>query len=456
MRNSRDQYKKSIFYLEVFVILIIFTAFFAITWYQVLAPHVAITFFRRGHWAVIAFYALIFLMFAKLFGGFRIGTARRTDLLFSYIANLIFTNGILYLITVALTLNYGIYIVYIYIFIIELVIVVVWVYLISMINRILFPPHNMLMIHGDYQQKDVILTINQQSNRYSIRESVNINLGLEAIKPKIDQYDSVVVSDVPAENRNDVLKYCYETGKRIYMLPKITDIIIRSADEIHIFDTPVMLARNYGLSFEHKLFKRIGDIIVSGIGIILTAIPAAVIAILIKVKEGGPIIFKQDRLTRDGKVFRILKFRTMYTDAEKQGAQLARKYDDRITPIGRVLRRSHLDEIPQLINVFKGDMSIVGPRPERPEIMNQYIDNIAEFNYRLKVKGGLTGYAQVYGKYNTTPYNKLRLDLAYIQNYSIFLDIKIMVLTAKILFKKETSEGVGDDQITALKKGEDA
>ena len=141
----------------------------------------------------------------------------------------------------------------------------------------------------------------------------------------------------------------------------------------------------------------------------------------------------------------------MCVDSEKNGARLASKHDSRITPVGNILRNLHLDELPQLFNVFKGDMSLVGPRPERKTIMEEYEKELPEFYYRLKVKAGLTGYAQVYGKYNTTPYDKLKLDLFYIENYSFLLDIKLIFMTVKIFFQKEVSEGVDDRQINALK-----
>ena len=177
-----------------------------------------------------------------------------------------------------------------------------------------------------------------------------------------------------------------------------------------------------------------------------------VIAILVKLYDKGPVFYKQARLTKGGKVFYVMKFRSMRVDSEKQGARLAMKHDDRITPVGRVIRNLHLDELPQLFNILKGDMSMVGPRPERPQIAEEYKKAIPEFDYRLKVKAGLTGFAQVYGKYNTTPYDKLKLDLTYIENYSFVLDIKLMFLTFKILFQKENTEGVEKWQVTAATK----
>ena len=180
-----------------------------------------------------------------------------------------------------------------------------------------------------------------------------------------------------------------------------------------------------------------------------------VIALPIKLYDGGPVFYKQERLTQDGQTFMIYKFRSMRVDSEKDGARLAMKNDNRITPIGNILRKLHLDELPQIINIFKGEMSVVGPRPERKEIADQYAKEIEEFPFRLKVKAGLTGYAQVYGKYNTTPYDKLKLDLYYIQNYSFFLDIKLILLTVKILFQKENTEGVESWQTTASKGDEE-
>ncbi len=167
------------------------------------------------------------------------------------------------------------------------------------------------------------------------------------------------------------------------------------------------------------------------------------IAILVKAYDGGPVFYRQPRLTKDGKVFDVLKFRSMRVDSEKKGARLAMKNDDRVTPVGRVIRNIHFDELPQIFNILKGDMSLVGPRPERPEIAAQYKREIPEFDYRLKVKAGLTGFAQVYGKYNTTPYDKLKLDLTYIENYSILLDFKLLFLTFKISFPEREYGGRG-------------
>ena len=171
---------------------------------------------------------------------------------------------------------------------------------------------------------------------------------------------------------------------------------------------------------------------------------------MIKLYDGGPVFYKQERLTYNHKVFMIYKFRSMRVDSEKTGAQLAKKNDDRITPVGHVIRSLHIDELPQLFNILKGDMAFVGPRPERPEIAAQYCEEMPEFALRLQAKAGLTGYAQVYGKYNTTPYDKLTMDLMYIAHPSIVEDLKIMFATVKILFMPESTEGISEGQTTAM------
>ena len=190
-----------------------------------------------------------------------------------------------------------------------------------------------------------------------------------------------------------------------------------------------------------KFGKRLVDLVLSGIALIPLSVVYLVLAIAIKVDDPGPVFFRQDRGTINGKIFRIHKFRSMIVDAEKDNKpHPATERDPRITPVGRILRASRLDELPQLIDILVGNMSLVGPRPERVEHTEKYTEMIPEFEYRLKVRGGLTGYAQLYGKYNTSPVDKLHLDLLYIENYSFLLDIKLIIMTFKILFVKETKD----------------
>jgi lipopolysaccharide/colanic/teichoic acid biosynthesis glycosyltransferase len=213
----------------------------------------------------------------------------------------------------------------------------------------------------------------------------------------------------------------------------------------------MLLTREYSMTMEQRFVKRLMDIVFSLILIVLTSPFMLLTAILVKAYDGGPVLYKQVRVTRGGKQFKIVKFRSMRVDAEKDGVRLYYIGDKRVTPIGKFIRKVRLDELPQLFNILAGDMSFIGPRPERPEIIEKYQAQMPEFAYRLKVKAGLAGFAQVYGKYNTTPYDKLKLDLIYIENYSVLLDLKLMMLTLKIIFWPDSTEGVDPGQTTAMK-----
>ena len=204
-----------------------------------------------------------------------------------------------------------------------------------------------------------------------------------------------------------------------------------------------------GKNMYRHFLKRLFDIILALIGILLGGIPMLIIALCVKLESPGPALFKQDRIGKNGKVFKIYKFRSMRVQKEDDKNCITRKNDDRITPVGHIIRKLHLDELPQILNIIKGDMSFVGPRPEWTATTEQYAQNLPEFLLRLKVKAGLTGYAQIYGKYNTTPYDKLMLDLTYIEKYSFLLDLKLMLMTVKVLFQKENTEGIEDWQTSA-------
>ena len=213
------------------------------------------------------------------------------------------------------------------------------------------------------------------------------------------------------------------------------------------------------MTIEQRIVKRAMDIVVSLLLLIITSPLLLISALAIKLYDGGPVFFRQERATINGRLFQIHKFRSMIVDAEKDGAPIpTTEGDPRITPIGKILRATRLDELPQLIDILVGDMSLVGPRPERIEHVKQYTEEIPEFQYRLKVRGGLTGYAQLYGKYNTTPYDKLQLDLMYIQNYSLLLDIRMLLMTVKIMFMKESTDGFTEENSKKIneKSKEDA
>lgn len=449
--RKREQFKRLITFFEGFVILAIHTALFAQLWYGFYSEQLEDPFFRRGDWAVIGFYALIIYLITSLYGGFKIGYLRLMDVLYSQLLSLLCSNVIAYLQICMISRDYMTPKPLLIMTVVQVVVILLWIFICKTIYAIVYPPRQMLLIYDDRSPKEIISKLGTRSDKYNICDVMHLSEGLENICNSLEDYEAVLIYDISAYERNIILKKCFDLSVRTYVTPKISDILLTGSDAIHLFDTPLLLSRNKGLSGDQLIFKRALDLIIT-IPVTIILMPMfIVIALLIKLYDGGPVLYSQDRLTIDGKIFKIYKFRSMRMDSEKDGAQLARKGDDRITPVGRVLRSLHFDEFPQLINIIKGDMSLVGPRPERPEIAAEYQQIIPEFNFRLKVKAGLTGYAQVYGKYNTTPYDKLKLDLTYIENYSLWLDIKLMMLTFKILFQKENTEGIDANQVTAVK-----
>ncbi len=448
----RERYKRLIMFLASLLVIGLQTMNFAYVWFTEYnyKEIMGFQYWRRGHWALIVFYAFLVFVISKLFGALRVGYMRVLDVIISQILSVLCTNVVAYL-QLALIGRWK-FLTYIKPMVwltgVNLLIVICWVVFVRWIYAKIYPPRQMIMVY-DAPSEKLLRDISSRADKYVISEAVHLGRGMDYIKERIPHYQGVLIGDMPSHERNLLLKYCFEKNIRCYCSPKISDIMLMSSEKIHLFDTPLLLFRNRGLTVEQQAIKRFFDIVCSLAGLILLSPLLLLIALLVKAYDGGPVFYKQERLTQDGKVFMVYKFRSMRVDSEKNGARLAMKNDSRVTPVGRVLRNIHFDELPQLLNILKGEMSVVGPRPERPEIAAQYAKEIPEFPYRLKVKAGLTGYAQVYGKYNTTPYDKLKLDLTYIQNYSFYLDLQLIATTAKILFQKENTEGVEQWQVTA-------
>lgn len=280
--------------------------------------------------------------------------------------------------------------------------------------------------------------------RFSIEETYPVDEILENLD-RLSDFEAAFLCGIHSLERNQILKYAVAHRIKLFMIPRIADVMMRGSEPIHMLHLPILKVQRYKPSAEYRLVKRTTDILLSGLALILLSPVMLVTAIAVR-SDGGPAIYRQKRLTKDGKVFEILKFRSMCVDAEKySGAVLSAGEDDpRITTVGRIIRALRIDELPQLWNILRGDMSIVGPRPERPEIAAEIEKDLPEFALRLQVKAGLTGYAQVYGKYNTTFYDKLLMDLIYIANPSVMEDLTIMLATVRILTDKESTEGVGE------------
>lgn len=452
--SSSLKNKRMIMFWAKMFIVVLQTAMYGWLWYHHYKDMMPVEYWRRGNWVIVALYALFILVFSRAFGALKVGYLKTWDIMYSQFLTIFCVNAVTYLQLSLINGDWKFLENSAPVFALaglEIVIVLVWALFMRWIYAFIFPPHEMLLIYGEVSPDTIIRKIESRKDKYHVKEKMALSAGMENILAEILKYDAILIGDVSVGDRNMLIKYCFEQNIRCYGIPQITDIMIRHSESIDLFDSPLLLFRNNGLTYRQLIVKRMMDIGISLAGIVLSAPVMLIIAFFVKLYDRGPVFYRQKRQTKDGREFEILKFRSMITDSERNGARLAKEHDSRITPVGRVIRRLHFDELPQLFNILKGDMAFVGPRPERKEITEEYSREIPEFPYRLKVKAGLTGYAQVYGQYNTLPYDKLKMDLTYITSYSLWLDIKLIILTVRILFQKEKSEGVDDTQKTALK-----
>lgn len=423
-------------------------AYVEVVYYNTQLPK---AFYFWGHVFIAVVYAFILFLFSVMYNGLKIGSFRMIELVFSQGLATLITNVIFYAIITLLAYHFPPIVPLMVAMLIQCFCIGLWIIIATYIYRFLFPPLDVLLIFEGNSKDSFVEKVKTRRHQFKITDSVQATESFEKIASMIDSHQAVMMWDVSSERRNAIFKYSYEHSVETYVMPKIMDIVLRGATPLHFFDTPLLLTKSSPLEIEQLAIKRFIDIVISLILIVISSPFMLITAILVKAYDGGSIIYKQKRLTVHNKEFYIYKFRSMREDAEKDGvARLAKDSDDRITPIGKVIRKIRFDELPQLFNVIAGSMSFVGPRPERPEIAEKYIADMPEFTYRTKVKAGITGYAQVYGKYNTMPYDKLKLDLYYIENYSLWLDIKLIILTVRTLFKLDSTEGVAAGNVTPV------
>lgn len=397
----------------------------------------------NGKYVLILVYAFLNFILFSYSDGFKFGHLKLTDVTISQWISMFFLNTITYF-QISLIANRLLsFVPMILLTGLDIVITFILSYIFTAIYQKHTIPKQMIMIYGKDNAPMLKRKMDSRVDKYQIKCMMSCDeYSYDDIVKVIGDYDAVVINDVDAQIRNDLLKYCYKNSIRTYSVPKLSDVIYSGSEDIMLFDTPLKLIRGRGLTPAQRFSKRAMDLVMCFIAMIPSSFIMLIVALAIKIEDGGAVFYRQKRVTRDGKEFDILKFRSMIENAEADGKpHPATENDARITKVGKVIRALRIDELPQLLNIIKGDMSIVGPRPERVEHCKMYGEQIPEFEFRNKVKGGLTGYAQVYGKYNTTALDKLRLDLMYIENYSFALDIKIILMTVRILFKKESTEG---------------
>lgn len=419
-------------------------------WFWYYEKQASGTYKNLQNWLMIGLFVLLYVIFARIYDAFLVSLYRISEMAYSQGLAVLLSDAIMFIVIWLLSPGFPNPLPGILALATQLVLAVLWSTIAHKWYYSVFPPKKSAIIYDRRKEIERLIHEYGLAKKFDVQLVVSADECVENLQ-MLNSMDTIFICGVQSHHRNTILKHCIDKDVVTYLLPRIGDIIMSGAKKMHMFHLPMLRVERRTMHPEYVILKRLFDIVVSATILLLTSPVIIATAIAIKSHDGGPVLYKQDRLTKDGKVFKVLKFRSMRTDAEKDGvARLSTgDNDDRITPIGRFIRKLRIDELPQLINVLCGSMSIVGPRPERPEIAKQYEEELPEFRLRLQCKAGLTGYAQVYGKYNTTPYDKLQMDLMYISNPSMIEDFRILLATIKIIFIPESTDGIAEGQTTA-------
>ena len=424
---------------------------FILAWRRYYSPRLSTPYYIKGDIVIVGLFVLLYYMFGKTYDAFLVSHNKLSETVVSQVLSAILSNGVLYIIFFLLIKKIPNPLPLLIVWICQICIAFLWTVAARAIYFAWFPAKRSIVIYDMRQGMESLVSEYGLTKKFNILRTASVDECLDDMS-MIDDMEVVFLSGIHSHERNVILKYCLYHNKDVYMIPRVGDVIMSSAWQVHMFHLPMMRVQRYRPRPGYLFLKRVFDIVASLLGLIVLFPLFLITAIAIKASDKGPVFYKQERLTKNGKRFMIHKFRSMRVDAEKDGvARLSSgDKDDRITPVGRFIRKFRIDELPQLLDILSGNLSVVGPRPERPEIAEEYMKEIPEFQLRLQAKAGLTGYAQVYGKYNTTPYDKLQMDLMYIAHPSFAEDIRICFATFKILFASESTEGVAKGQATAM------
>ena len=435
--------------IKLFNIILMSLPIFFVWRYDV--SHMAkIHFYFWGDLAFAFFFAIIYVTYARIYDVYRVAYSRISEMFYGQVLAAGFADCFIYLLFTLLIKEIYIPFYFIPVLLLQTLWALIWS---RLAHRYYFhnnPPMRTIVIYDEREDFAGLVERYDMKKLFAIEKHIHIKDVLEHLEC-LSEVQAILLFGVHSHDRNVILKICVDRDIQCYLLPRIGDVIMNGARSVRLFHLPMFLVSRSRPKPEYIIVKRIFDIVSSGIVLLLISPILIGTALAIKVQDGGPVLYKQERLTKDGEKFMVYKFRSMRQDAESDGvARLSSgENDDRITPVGRFIRKCRIDELPQLLNIIGGSMSVVGPRPERPEIAAQYEAAMPEFRLRLQVKAGLTGYAQVYGKYNTTPYDKLQMDLMYIAKANFFDDLRIIFATIRILFSAQSTEGVAEGKVTA-------
>ena len=431
--------------------IVLMTVPFALVWLLYYAGRTWSPFYFKGDWAVIGLFFFLYAVFGKVYDAFLVSLNQMFEAVYSQSLAALFSDSVMYVVGWLLSKQLPNPVPLLAAFFFQVFLAMLWFQFANRWYFSVFPPKKSAVIYDMRNGLERLVEEYGMARKFDIRITLGAEECLRGISV-LNGMDTVFLSGIHSHDRNIILKYCIEKGIEAYVIPRIGDTIMSGAKQMHMFHLPMLRTGRYSPSPGYMAVKRLVDIVLSLVAVIVLSPAWLITAAAVKAEDGGDIFYRQRRLTKDGKEFDVLKFRSMKMDAEEDGvARLSTgENDERLTRTGRIIRKVRLDELPQLFCILKGDMSIVGPRPERPEIAQVYEKEMPEFKLRLQAKAGLTGYAQVYGKYNTTPYDKLQMDLMYIAHPSLVEDFRIMLATVKILFLPESTEGVEEGQTDAL------
>lgn len=438
--NLRKLENSIVFMLKLLMHVLLFWSFYgmyAVKNWQLLN-------ISRTSGVVLAAYLVSAYMFANIYGRYDIGKRKSKPIMHSLVLTMIFTDVLSMLMLSVMNTNERNNKTFeleqpallLLIFLVQFIIIAVFTYGGNKLYFTLFDPEDCIIITSSQRSlNEVIRGIRKYKLQYKVTKIADYRD--VKLKEYIIERDTVFIYDVPIKERTAIVEYCYQNMKNVFFNPDMHDVVETNSKHIILDDISMLGNFSKGLTLEQKIVKRISDFLISVIALIVTSPILLIAAIAIKIEDGGSVIFKQNRATEGGRIFSVYKLRTMKEDVENYSVI---EDDIRVTRVGRFLRKYRIDEIPQFINVLKGDMSVVGPRPEMLANIFNYTSVLPEFEYRLRVKAGITGYAQIAGKYNTSPKDKLILDMMYIEEYSLWLDIKLLFQTALVILKKDSTE----------------
>lgn len=434
--------------------VVLITVPFMICWNVYYARNISLEDKRSIFSLIMIIFVLLYMTYGRIYESFLVSLVRISEMIYSQSLAILMSDGIMFIVVSFVMHHIADVRSIIITFISQLFLSVCWCLGAHVWYFKSFPPRRTVIIHDQKQNIENLIHAYGLRKKFCVKKTMTVEDSIHEQFLSLDGIETVFLCGVHSHDRNIILKYCVENNIVVYVLPRIGDVIMSGARRMHLFHLPFLRVGRYDPAPEYLFFKRVFDILISSVALLVLSPIMIITAIAIKMTDRGPVLYKQKRLTKNRREFYVLKFRSMRMDAEKDGiARLSTgKSDDRITPVGKIIRKVRIDELPQLINILEGSMSIVGPRPERPEIAYQYEKKLPEFSLRLQAKAGLTGYAQVYGKYNTTPYDKLQMDLMYIAHPSLREDLRIIFATIKILFIPESTEGVADGMETAMEE----